>query len=128
MPVHEISASDRPRDAMGRGDGGTGLAVAARPRRADGDDTPPSIGDRRRHKRIAGSGLHVAIGSGDYAVRDLSVGGFSIESYSGPLQPGETFPLRLMFEHRGETEVIVEVAGPGAMMAPMSLTQLQPTN
>lgn len=34
-----------------------------------------------------------------------------------PLVEGETFPLRLVFEHRGETEVIVEVTGSDTIAA-----------
>lgn len=45
-----------------------------------------------------------------------------------PLVEGETFPLRLVFEHRGETEVIVEVAGPNTVTTHMASTRPAPRN
>ena len=110
MPVHEISSPSRSRDATVRG-GHTG-APHPHGRGRSADDDAAAVGDRRRHKRIAGLGLHVAIEARDYAVRDLSVGGFSILSYSGALRPGDMFPLRFRVVLNG---FVTEFRGRGSV-------------
>ena len=52
----------------------------------------------------------------------LSPGGLHVMllGLDRPLVDGETFPLRLAFEHRGETEVIVQVTDHGMVVAPVA--------
>ena len=112
MPVHEISSPSRARDPADRS--GQSTAPRAEGRGRDGaDGAEAAVSDRRRHKRIAGLGLHVAIEAREYSVRDLSVGGFSILSYSGALRPGDTFPLRFRVVLNG---FVTEFRGRGSVL------------
>ena len=57
------------------------------------DPAVESREDRRRHPRLRPSGLQVSIRGRNLPVKDISIGGFRIEPYTGDLSVGSVFPL-----------------------------------
>ena len=49
--------------------------------------------ERRRHERLAGFGAQAVIAGQAYPVTDVSIGGFRITAYDGPLAEGAVFDM-----------------------------------
>ena len=98
MAIPVISSTSASRDPTGRGRTTRPVALAARAQAGTGEQ----VGERRRHRRVPSAGLTVTIDDHDYPVRDLSVGGFRIGPYAGPLKPGGQFQLRFRVQVNGK--------------------------